>query len=183
MRNTTTAPLRDAGKFLTIQNGRDRLLFATALFLGVRCNELVKITWEDLLGEEISIFQSKTKKVRRMKIHPELKKIAKECHNGETGLAFTGRRGQDGSRPLTNAGVNHILRKYMQELGITTNASPSSHALRKTFGRNFYEANGKSADALAYLQRCFGHSNLATTLIYIGVDFEEMSERVCKIQY
>lgn len=184
MRNTVTAPLKDAGKLLKIADKRDRLLFGCALYLGLRSNELVKLEWADILDrDEAVIWQSKTKKKRVVFIHPDLKEIIKDCHEGQEGLIFTGRRGQSGDRPMTNAGVNFVLRKYLKILGITTNGNPSSHSLRKSFGENYLSANGRDFDSLAALQAQYGHSSILTTIRYVGIEKKRQAENISKIQY
>lgn len=184
MRNTTTAPLKDAGKLLKIVDKRDRLLFGCALYLGLRCNELVKLEWADILDrDETVIWQSKTRKKRVVFIHPDLKEIIKDCHEGQEGLIFTGRRGQSGDRPMTNAGVNFVLRKYLKILGISTNGNPSSHSLRKSFADCYFSSNGRNFDSLLWLSKQLGHSSVQITLRYIGQDDLVQAQNIKNIQY
>lgn len=184
MRNTTTAPLKGAGKLLKISDKRDRLLFACALFLGLRSNELVKLKWEDVVGkDEILVFQSKTKKKRSIFVHPQLKEIINDCYEGQEGLMFTGRRGQSGDRPLTNAGVNFILRRHLKILGITSSKNDSSHALRKSFADSYFSSNGRNFDSLLWLSKQLGHSSVQITLRYIGQDDLMQAQNIKNIQY
>lgn len=184
MRNTTTSVLKNPGKLLKIADKRDRLLFAIQLYMGLRCNELVKLEWSDILDrEEAVIWQSKTKKKRVVFIHPDLREIIKDCHEGQVGLIFTGRRGQSGDKPMTNAGVNMILRKYMKELGVTTTGNPSSHSLRKTFGDNYLSANGRDFDSLSALQAQYGHSSILITVRYVGIEKERQAQNISNIKY
>ena len=51
----------------------------------------------------------------------------------------------------------------------------STHTFRKTFGRYVYEKSGRSNDSLLYLNRIFRHHNIDTTMIYLGIRDEEIS--------
>lgn len=185
---TTTSPLKssDAAKLLRIEDKRDRLLFACALFLGLRgTSELSRLKWKDLMGEHAMIYQPKTGKYREIMIVPKLREIISWAYDGQPleSYIFTGRRGSFGDKPITNAGLNKIIRRYFRILGITTRLNDSSHALRKTFGRNYWESNGKTMEAAEWLRRNFGHASIHTTLIYIGIDYHEQGEKMKNINY
>lgn len=183
----TTSPIEasEAGKLLKVNDRRDKLLFACGLFLGLRCNEICKLTWGDIIGEEIAIYQSKTGKTRRMSSPVKFKEIVRECYDGQPSdsLIFVGRRGSTGKKGLSNKAVNDILRKHISGQGVKTRGAVSSHSLRKSMARAFYEANGRSADALAFLQTVLQHSSITITLIYIGVQHDLMAEKVNLISY
>lgn len=186
-RNLTTSPIEasEAGKLLKIEDRRDKLLFACGLFLGLRCNEICKLRWKDILEEELAIHQSKTGKTRRMSSPVKFREIVEECYDGQDveELVFVGRRGSTRKKGLVNKSVNDILRKYIASEGVKTRGAVSSHSLRKSMARAFYEANGRSADALAFLQAILQHSSITITLIYIGVQHDLMAERVNLISY
>lgn len=185
---TTTSPLKfsEAAKLLKIDDKRDRLLFACSLFLGLRgTSELCRLKWRDLMGEHAVVYQPKTNKYRELAIVPQLRVTIDWAYEGQPldSHIFTGRRGQKGDRPLSNYGLNKIIRKYFRVLGISTRLNDSSHALRKTFGRNYWESNGKTMEAAEWLRRNFGHASINTTLIYIGVDYDVQGEKMKNIQY
>ena len=184
----TTAPanFKDAGKLLGVKDKRDRMLFACALYLGLRgTSELSRLKWGDVLGDRISVYQPKTGKTRRMVIPDGLKSIVEECYEGQghDEFIFTGRRGTSGNSPLTNAGLNKIIRKYVSKFSIEVPGNDSSHFLRKTWARNYYENNGRTIDALDWLRRNLGHSHINTTLIYMGIDYEQQGERMNNVTY
>lgn len=189
MRNTTTSPaksLKDLGRLLSIPDKRDRLLFTCGLHMGLRgTSELSRLRWRELLGQQISVFQPKTGKTRTMLVPQKVSEMAKECYEEQPldSYVFTGRRGQAGDKPLSNRGLNLILKKYFDEYNIEFTGNCTSHALRKSFGRSFYVANGETAEALAYLQEVFQHSTIFVTLRYIGVQMDVMAQRVNMISY
>lgn len=51
----------------------------------------------------------------------------------------------------------------------------STHTFRKTFGRYVYDKSGRTEKSLLYLNRIFKHKNLDTTMIYLGIRDDEIS--------
>lgn len=51
----------------------------------------------------------------------------------------------------------------------------STHTFRKTFGRYVYEKSGRTNDSLIYLNRIFKHSNIDTTMVYLGIRDNEIA--------
>lgn len=79
---------------------------------------------------------------------------------------------------------NDIIRGAAENLGWNGDFF-GSHSIRKTFGYQFYtQANRISRErgfrALSMLSKELGHSSEAQTMIYIGIDVEEVCE-VCKL--
>ena len=54
--------------------------------------------------------------------------------------------------------------------------NPSSHTLRKTFGKHVYESDNKSERALIYLSEIFSHSSITITRKYIGITQEQIAD-------
>lgn len=188
-RNTKTSHIsaKDAGKLFAIEDKRDRLLFAAGLWLGLRAtSELCRLKWKDLLNvETVKVWQPKTSKFREVAMPLALKPVVNECYEGQDpdSYIFTGRRGQDGTKPLSNKAVNDLIRKYFSEFGIKTRLNSSSHCLRKTWGRCYLDANGCDIDTLSFLQNNFGHSSIAITMTYLSIDFERQAQMVNNIKY
>ena len=63
------------------------------------------------------------------------------------------------------------LKKAVQDVGITY--SVSSHSLRKSFGYWIYKTHPFDSDCLLSLQQLFNHSDLQTTMHYIGLTEEK----------
>ncbi len=189
MKNQTTSPAKDLSKLgalLKVEDPRDRLLFACGLHMGLRGNsELCQLKWKDLLGERVQIFQPKTGKTRIFVIPDRLREIVAECYDGQDrdSYVFTGRRGQSGNSPLSNAGLNLILRRYFERFGIEFSGNNSSHALRKCFARSFVMANGNNIETLELLRRELNHSSINITMVYCGIETENHAKMVNKISY
>lgn len=52
----------------------------------------------------------------------------------------------------------------------------STHTFRKTFGRYVYDKGGRDEKTLLYLNRIFKHTSLNTTMIYLGIRDDEISD-------
>jgi integrase len=187
-RNTKTSPLSfaDAAKLLSINDRRDRLLFACSLFLGLRgTSELCKLKWGDLLGESAMVWQPKTSKYRELTIVPKLREIIEWSYEGQPkdNYIFTARRGSKGDKPMTNTGLNKVIRKWFDYFGITTRLNDSSHCLRKTFALNYIKMNGDNIFSLERLRSNFGHADIKTTLRYADIEYERLTMEMKNIQY
>lgn len=197
---TTTAPItnRDDIQALMGVPGRDGLFIAIGLFTAYRLNEIVNMKWSTLLNNDLSvkdkliIYVSKQDKKRSMQVHPFLKKKI-EAYRDKLGdrlkldaYIFTNTKGPNRGTPLTERGVNvWIIKKWLDKLGIVTR-NPSSHTLRKTMARKFFEASNEKYDnamALVTTMKMLGHRDPSTTLRYIGVQEEEIDSIVSNLNY
>ena len=68
------------------------------------------------------------------------------------------------------------LKKAVQDVGITY--SVSSHSLRKSFGYWIYKTHPFDSDCLLSLQQLFNHSDLQTTMHYIGLTEEKKKKYI-----
>ncbi|MGP8214257.1 MAG: tyrosine-type recombinase/integrase [Bacteroidia bacterium] len=152
---------------------REYLLIATGSFFGLRVGDLLNIKWNDVLDkDEFSITEGKTGKHRKITIN----KFAKEAIKyGADSLIQKGIFDSEGyifcnkyGRKLTRQFINLLLQEVSRDYNIKMQ-NPSTHTLRKTFGKRVWESDGKSERALVYLSEIFSHSSLAVTKRYIGI--------------
>lgn len=173
---------QEVSLLLAALDGRDRPLWATALYAGLRRGELMALRWSDidLATGVISVERShdpeagttgETKSAaghRRVPIAPVLRDLllehrlrhhADNDHRGSDPLVFSRRslagrfRSQDG--PFTSA-VGQRARRRWEAQGLDP---ISLHEARHTYA-SLMIAAGESAKAL---QTCMGHSSIATT--------------------
>ena len=184
---TETAPIKwnqartlitcaaDDGKYNTA------LLLAAGIYFGLRVGDILSLTWKQILAEHFTITEGKTQKTRKIDVHPDFQKLARkvarlsQVREEEECLVFTHQRSDgDQGRPITVVAANKRIRKAFEAYGIETQ-NPSSHTLRKTFGRRVYENNHKSEAALVLLSQIFGHRDISTTRRYIGLTQEKIA--------
>ena len=158
---------------------RDYMLIATGCYLGLRASDLLNLKWIDIIyRDELIITERKTGKQRSMTVNPNLREILSYCKNylvskgiyDEHNYLFTNRWNQ----PISIQYINRRLHKIFPEYNIKVQ-HPSTHTLRKTFGKRVWEMDGKSERALIYLSQIFNHSNSMVTRKYIGIVQEDIS--------
>ena len=151
---------------------RDRALLELAYGAGLRVSEWIGLGVRDVLFEEqlVRVFGKGSKErlvpigrsaigavaVYLRELRPKLEK------GGGKGVLFLNARGA----PLTRMGAWKILRKYVDQAGITKHVSP--HTLRHSFATHLLEGG---ADLRA-VQEMLGHADISTTQIYTHVDRE-----------
>lgn len=74
--------------------------------------------------------------------------------------------------PYREGAVDEILKRLSRRTGIQF----SNHDLRRTCGRMMWRAGVK----LETIARIFGHSDTRTTMKYLGLDHEDMSDAMCQ---
>jgi integrase len=146
------------------------LLVAIGAFTGLRVGDILSLTWGDIKPDLWSIREQKTKKLRKVTINQQLRDILNRNKAGATGLVFVNKNGK---QPISIQYVNTELKRIAKRYSITGRIS--SHSLRKSFGRNVWEKNGKSDKALIMLSQVFGHQSTQVTRIYLGLREEEIA--------
>jgi integrase len=152
---------------------REYLLIATGCYFGLRIGDLLNLKWEDVLDkDEFYITEGKTGKQRKITINKFVKEVISYVADNLIregiftldGYMFNNRYGNKLSRQF----VNYLLHEVFKEYGVKVQ-NPSTHTLRKTFGKRVWESDNKSERALVYLSEIFSHSSLAVTKRYIGI--------------
>jgi integrase len=137
-----------------------------AINTGLRSGDLLKLTFEDLRTEKLTIIEGKTKKTKTIALNENIKELVNKFGKGKTGSPFiTQKKGV-----LSVQHLNVQLKKLIKEKGLKI----SSHSMRKTFGRRVYFQNNESEKALMYLMDLFNHSSMAITKKYLGIRQEEL---------
>jgi len=158
-----------------------QLLIAIGCYTGLRAGDLLKLRWCDVYGKMdiLEVTEGKTKKVRRIKINPNLAEIITRMHekmniSDDSELLFLNKtRTKAINIQYINRKLKDIASKY--KLSIPIN-SISSHVFRKTLGRHVWELNGYSEKSLLLLGDLFRHSSVKITKIYLGIKEEEIGE-------
>lgn len=151
---------------------RDRAMLELAYGAGLRVSEWISLSVRDVMLQDhlVRVF-GKGAKERLVPIGRRaigalaiyLRELRPNLEKGEgKGILFLNARGQ----PLSRMGAWKILRKYVDQAGITKPVSP--HTLRHSFATHLLEGG---ADLRA-VQEMLGHVDISTTQIYTHVDRE-----------
>lgn len=147
------------------------LYILVQIYTGLRYSDAIKLTYEDLLKESLTLKETKTKKSKQLPIKPEIKDAINKYFDVPTDLntqVFTSNKGSlFGSSYLSQALKKHF--SHLKDLEIST------HSLRKAFGRRVWENNNKSEYSLALLQDIFNHTSIAVTKRYLGIRQDEIN--------
>lgn len=172
----------------TKRKARIRLMMALGFHTGRRISDILSLTWAELASGIITLKEKKTGKISTIPFSGELKQIIQETfkvvfplHTHIEDLNerlkhqpfFVSTRGpKSGNKAISTISANAAIKETFLRYGIKS-ANPSSHTLRKTFGRRVYEKQGKTHEALLLLADIFNHSSTKETRRYIGLT-EEM---------
>lgn len=154
-------------------NPRDRAVFAVCLFCGCRISEALSIRISDIANGVITLRKAATKGKRgsrSLPISPSLEKILNNYLRitSPSDFLFPGR---DGTKPLTTAYADLVLREACQKLGIK---GVSTHSFRRTALTRMHSAGVP----LRTIQRISGHSSLATLSLYLEVTDQNVRDAV-----
>lgn len=73
--------LEEFKEYLKDKSERDYLLFLMGITTGFRVSDLLMLKVRDVEGTHIKVMEQKTKKMKRVIISPDLKKVLKEYLN------------------------------------------------------------------------------------------------------
>ena len=139
-----------------------------AMNTGLRCSDVLALSWEQLREHKLTITEKKTKKKKEIGINDAIHSIIKKS---DSGSPFLNSKGNIISLRWLN-----ILLKDVFEKDVKAKKNISTHTLRKSFGRRVYKNNGSTEDALIYLSELFNHADVRTTRKYLGIRQEELNE-------
>ena len=164
---------------------REYLLITTGCYFGLRAGDLLNLKWNDVIDkDEFYVIEQKTKKRRKITINGSVKEalsfvknfLIKEGTYANNNYMFPNRKGQK----ITIQFINKILHKTLDRYSVSVQ-NPSTHTLRKSFGRRVWEMDGKSERALVYLSEIFSHSSINTTKKYIGITEQNIADVYLKL--
>lgn len=147
---------------------RDYFLFYLGINTGLRISDLVGLKVADVRNrDEIRVISEKTNKQVIVPISQIVQnEIKKYCQDkADSDFLFGSRRGGH----ITTRMADYTLRDMADALEID---NWGTHTLRKTYGYHYYQ---KTNDVY-YLMKLFGHISQTQTLVYIGVELDEIKE-------
>ncbi len=154
---------------------RDRAIFEVLYGCGLRVGELVRLDVNSFHPERAELrVMGKGEKERIVPVNEEaVKSLSDYIEKGRPQLL----KGKEkalflnlSGKRLSDRGVRKILERYFKKLGLRWGVSP--HTLRHTLATHLLEGG---AD-LRVVQEILGHSNLATTEIYLHLERSRLQE-------
>ena len=154
---------------------RDRAALSLLIYTGMRRQELLNLTLEDVNLTEgtLRVVSGKGNKTRLLPLVSEAQEVIAQWleqrpQNGH-GQLLTGRDG----RPLGTHGLNLLFHRAAKKAGLERDGV-TLHTLRHSFATMLLH---KRVD-LVSLQRLLGHSTLESTAIYLHVDMSRLRDAV-----
>ena len=154
-------------QYLKLHNKRDYVIWVLGMNSGLRVSDIVGLNVSDVVNKtHITIVEKKTQKLKSFYINDKLKRVLKDFTKGKNleEPLFLGKQG----KRLDRSQVYRFIVRACKENGIT--AHISTHTMRKSFGYHHYQ---KFKDPIV-LQKIFNHSSQRRTLMYIGVEQDEI---------
>lgn len=147
---------------------------------GLRYSDVCRLRWCDVLDQrKIIITAKKTNKPHVIPIGQNASdhfdtlyiKMGKPSKND---VILAGTKGTEG-KAVSIQYINRTLKSWAVKYELDIE-NFSTHTFRKTFGRYVYDKGGRDEKTLLYLNRIFKHTSLDTTMIYLGIRDEEISD-------
>ena len=160
------------------------LMCAAGFYFGLRIGDILQLRWLDIEKQSFSILEQKTGKQRNIKVHNDFAAIREKVFNNipdhrkpaQKDFVFISQEPKgDRKKPISRQAANKRFKKALERYGIET-TNPSSHTLRKTFGRRVWNRNGKSEAALVLLGEIFNHRSITVTRKYLGITADEIAQ-------
>lgn len=161
------ADIKRMSDYLQKLNNTFYVLWILGINSGLRVSDIVGLNVSDVVDKtHITIIEKKTQKRKSFYINDKLKKVLKSFTKGRNldEPLFLGKQG----KRLDRRSVHRFLSSAAEILSIKSKVS--THTMRRTFGYHHYQ---QFKDAVI-LQKIFNHSSLHITLMYIGVEQDEI---------
>lgn len=181
-KTTTSAMSWEDFKSLIAKLERDReykfcLLITIATFTGLRISDLLGLRYSQFEnGDLLTIVETKTKKMRKIKINSDLKTIVQRVRdkmsvvNSEQFIFLN----KYGNKVIDKSYVNLKLKELFKRYDIHNEGNISSHMFRKTLGNRVLRLNNYSNESIIKLMELFNHSSPSITRRYLGLREQEI---------
>lgn len=152
----------------TPKGQRDRIIMLTLLLTGARNTELRSLSVDSLhkVGDELRVYIfGKGQKERVIAVRPPgAREIMAHAITIGSGPLFLSHSRRDYGAPITATGLNLVLKKYGEAIGIPE-PDMFAHRFRATFATSLYDAGHD----IAAIATQMGHAVIETTRRYIAI--------------
>ncbi len=154
---------------------RDRAVLDTLFFTGVRRNELLSLTLDNLNLNEwtLKVVKGKGKKDRLIPLNVKLVKSLKEYLEKRPGKQSALFVSVNFTKKLGATGLYVLFKKHLKRAKITR-FGISPHKIRHTYASMILKG---SKDLLA-VQELLGHTDLSTTRVYLHTTMDDLRKAV-----
>jgi integrase len=182
----TVDPIRSPKDILLIKkmlagNPRDFCLFAVGINTNLRASDLVKLTAGQVRhlkeGDNLPLREKKTGKARTITVNKNVVEAIQSLllsggYDDDSTPLFVSRKG---NRALTVPSVTRLVKEWCADIRLKGNFG--SHTLRKTFGYHHRMAG----TSIFELMELFNHSSQKQTLIYLGIQSDEIKSAYLRV--
>lgn len=150
------------------------LFIVCGVNMGLRVSDLRKLTYKDLQACSFEITETKSRKGRRISVNNVVKYAIDLMLNGRginpSMYAFISKK----RRVYSPQRLNILLKEHLGEKN--PNKLITTHSLRKTFARRYYDLNKHNPKVMEDLAVLLNHSSTAITRRYIGITKDEIDQ-------
>lgn len=153
------------------------LLIAIGVFTGLRIGDLLQLRFSQFEDKDIlTVTETKTRKVRRIKINRDLHDIIDRVKlkmkvNDSSKFIFCNKYGD---KPIDPSYANVKLKQIVRKYSIHIEGNISTHMFRKTLGNRVLRLNNFSNESVILLMELFSHSSPMVTRRYLGLREQEI---------
>lgn len=167
--------LYDISDYLKENNSRDYIMFWLGIYSGLRISDILNLKIRDVKNKDyIHLYEKKTGKERKFKIHKELKKILKSYTENKPDYEYLIKSRKGKNQPISRQQAYKIIRTASEEFKLN---NIGTHSLRKTFGYIIYN---QTHDIMT-LKEILNHSSIEITKRYIGITQSEKDDLIANI--
>ncbi len=169
--------IKDMEDYLKEQSERNSLLFLFGIYSGFRISDILDKRVRDVRGKvDFNVQEQKTGKMRRIPVHPKLKKAIDRyiADKKDYEFLFKSRKGRNA--PISRQQAYRVLSDAGSRFGLQL---VGTHTMRKTFGYHLYQQTGD----INLVQSVLGHSSPEITKTYIGITQERMYDAIRELRY
>ena len=147
-------------KYLIARKHREEMKAVVRILIdtGMRRGEVLGLTKDNLDGDWVRLWKTKTGKARSVPLTPEAKRLLEEHVPFEI-------------KPWQ---VHRLWAKIREDIGLENDEQFVLHTLRHTTATRLL----KKTSNIAMVQRMLGHSNISTTLRYAHIDDQDLLDAV-----
>jgi integrase/recombinase XerD len=151
-----------------------RVAAMTMYYAGLRINECIKLTLDDVdfYQNSITVIKDKEEHTRVIPINYKLREALMECLDNQAITENSGNFFATKTGTLSPNYTNFILRQATKVAGL--NKVITCHILRHSFASNLVS---KGAD-IGQVQKLLGHTDLKTTEIYLHTNMDELKKTI-----